>query len=174
MKKVICLLMALFLVFTLTACFSDAPSKEAFNEGTENHTSSNKKEETFGLNETAVFDTLKITATEIKETTGSTFFTPEEGKIFVGIKFIVENISDEDQAISSLLLFDAYADDVKCDLSISAGASFSEGTIDGEIAPGKKLIGWYPLEVTKDWKTLELNVVADIFSSASAKFVFNK
>ena len=73
-----------------------------------------------------------------------------------------------------MLLFEGYADDVKCDYSLSAACVFDEGTLDGELAPGKKLVGWYALEVPENWNTIELNVQSDWLSDSSAKFVFNK
>lgn len=126
------------------------------------------------MNETAVFKNLKFTATELLESQGESFFTPESGNVFVGIKFIVENISNEDQNISSLLMFSSYADDIKCDYSFSATCAFDEGILDGELAPGKKMVGWYALEVPEDWSEIEIAVKADFLSSDSAKFVFNK
>ena len=46
--------------------------------------------------------------------------------------------------------------------------------LDGTIAPGKKIIGWYAVEIPENWKTLELNVQSEWLSSTSANFVFNK
>ena len=171
-KKVISVVLATILLISLVGCIDAEPSKEV---GTTSSAASEvKKGQTFTLNETAVFNTLKITATEIKESSGSTYFTPAEGKIFVGVNFTIENISDEEQTISSILLFDAYVDDVACDLSFTASAAFDGNSLDGTIAPGKKIIGWYAVEVPADWAELELDVKANWLSSSTAKFVFNK
>ena len=171
MKKILCCVLSLIIVACCTACISeDAPTKQTGEVGN----SSVKKEETFGLNDTAAFKTLKFTATEIKESSGETFFTPDDGNVFVGIKFTIENISDEEQTVSSLLLFEGYADDVKCDYSFSAVSAFDGGTLDGSLAAGKKLVGWYALEVPENWSTIELDVQSTWLSSKSAKFVFNK
>ena len=171
-KKVISVALVIMLAVSLVGCVDPEPSKEIGN--TSSAASEKIKEQTFSLNETAVFNTLKITATEIKESTGSTYFKAEEGKVFVGVNFTVENISNEEQAVSSILLFDAYVDDVACDLSFTASAAFDGGTIDGTIASGKKLVGWYAVEVPANWAELELNVKANWLSNTSAKFVFNK
>ena len=171
MKKFLALLLAVALCFSMGGCLSsEGPSKE-----TNTPTESPKKEElTFGLNETAVFDELKFTATQIKESNGDSFFTPESGKVFVGVNFTVENISDEEQSVSTILLFEGYVDDVKCEYSFNAACAFSDGTLDGTIAPGKKLVGWYALEVPKDWSNIELNVQSNWLSDNAAKFVFEK
>lgn len=175
MKKIISLIMLVILCFSITACgeIESAPTKEK-SESQANETVAESKEETFGLNETAVFEDLKFTANEIKESNGTDFFTPESGNTFVGIKFTIENISDETQTVSSLLLFDGYVDDVKCDYSINAACAFDEGTLDGDLSPGKKLVGWYALEVPKNWEKIDLEVQSNWLSNSSAKFVFSK
>lgn len=117
---------------------------------------------------------FKVTAVEIKESDGTDFFVPEAGNVFVGIKFTVENISDQEQSVSTLLLFEGYADDIKCEYSFSAACAFDEGTLDGTVSPGKKLVGWYAVEVPRDWSTIELQVQATWLSNNSANFVFTK
>ena len=171
MKKLLSALLCLLLCFAFSACEVDEePSKEK----AEVVSSQEIKKETFGLNESAVFKDLKFTATEIKESDGESFFAPATGNTFVGIKFTIENISNEEQSVSTLLLFEGYANDVKCEYSISAAAAFDEGTLDGSIAPGKKLVGWYALEVPKDWSTIELQVQSTWLSNNPANFVFEK
>lgn len=172
LKKLMCMFIATVMLFTLSGCLGESePTKESYQAEEE---TAKSEEKNFGLNETAVFDSLKITATEIKESAGEQFFEPESGNVFLGVNFTIENISDEEQTISSLLLFDAYADDVSCDYSISAAAAYGSQTLDGALAPGKKLVGWYTVEVPQGWNTLELQVKADWLSSVSATFVFNK
>lgn len=170
MRKIFAILLILIMAFSFSACLEDAPKKEEA-EVTE---SASKKEEIFGINETAVFDDLKFTATEIKVSHGEDFFAPESGNVFFGVKFTIENISEEEQAVSSLLLFEGYVDDVKCDYSLNAACAFSDGTIDGTIAPGKKLIGWYALEVPENYQIIELQVLSNWLANNPAKFVFTK
>ena len=168
MKKFVAIILCV--VFVGCAVVEDSPKKETANASSQ----AEKTETTFGLNESAVFRTLKFTATEIKESNGEDFFEPDDGNVFVGVKFEIENISDEEQSISTLLLFEGYADDVKCEYSFNAACAFSEGTLDGTIAPGKRLKGWYALEVPEDWEELELDVQSDWLSNKQAKFVFKK
>ena len=172
MKKILCFALILSIIFSLQACGFDTPTKESNTAGTSS--SSKAEKETYGLNETAVFNNLKFTATEIKESTGGSFLAPDDGNVYVGVKFTVENISDEEQAVSSVLLFDAYSGDAKCDYSISALTEFDGSSIDGSIAPGKKLEGWYGVEVPADWSEIELDVKSDLLSSGTARFVFRK
>ncbi len=172
MKKFLSILMILAICLTLGACsYESEPKKETSTETSSQET---VKDDVFKLNDVAVFEDLKFSATEIKETAGESFFEADEGNIFVGVKFAVENISKEEQNISSILLFEAYADDVKCDYSFTATAAFDGGTLDGSIAPGKKMVGWYAVEIPKNWKTLELEVQGSWLSNNSATFVFEK
>ncbi len=171
MKKTFLFLLCIALCFSFVGCMdNDTPKKET----QASQSPVEKSEETFSLNESAVFDALKFTAIEIKQSQGSDFFNPEAGNTFVGVKFEIENISKEEQAISTLLLFEGYVDDVKCDYSISASCVFDEGTLDGTIAPGKKLVGWYAVELPSNWNELELQVQSNWLSNTKAKFVFEK
>ena len=171
MRKILSIFFCVLLLFSLVSCVEeDTPKKET----AQTSSSSSAGEEKFGLNETAVFKDLKFTATELKESKGKDFFEPEEGKVFVGVKFTIENVSEEEQSVSSLLLFEAYADDIKTDMSFNASGVFSEGTLDGEVAPGKKLVGWYAVEVPENWTEIEIDIKADWLSDSSAQFVFTK
>lgn len=175
MKKIFVSVLSLILILsTLCACglVSDKPSKEA-DKSSQSAKTDAAKEDIFSINEAAVFSNLKFTATEMKESGGDSFFVPKSGNVFVGAKFTVENISDEEQSISSVLLFEAYADDVKCDYSLTAACAFGD-TLDGSIAPGKKMVGWYAVEVPEDWKSIEMHVSSNWLSNNAAKFVFTK
>lgn len=140
------------------------------NDQTNNLETTPSAKDTFGKNETVTLKDLKITLEDVDDSNGAEYFEAPEGKEFVGFKVSIENISDKDQAISSLLLFDAYIDSVKADYSINAAMAFSEGTLDGNVSPGKKLIGWYAIETPKDWKEIELEIKSSWLSSSKAKF----
>lgn len=176
MKKLLTILFALCIVISITACDinDNAPQKETNIDSTSDVASQETEDKNFGLNETAVFKNLKVTATKLEESNGKDYFYAESGKVYVGVNFEIENISNETQSISSLLLFDAYADDIKCEYSLSANIAFGDGTLDGEIAPGKKLVGWYAVEVPQEWKQLELEVKPEWLSDSKANFIFTK
>ncbi len=160
MKKLLSILMCLIIMLSFAAC-GDAST-------------GGNGPSTFGLNETSTYDGVKYTALEIKESNGSDFFVPDEGKVFLGVKFSIENTSEEEQNISSMLMFEGYVDDVVCDYSLSAASHFDDGTLDGTIAPGKKLVGWYAVEIPKDYKKFELQISPDMFSEDTLTFVYEK
>lgn len=170
MVAALCVLVFVVMAVASTGGDDDKPKKEGGNTVGNTSTAAGDEELKFGLNETAAFKDLKITANEIKTSQGSEFNKPAEGKIFVGVKITIENISNEEKSISSLLLFDAYADDVKCEYSVSANMAFNEGTLDGPLSPGKKMVGYYAVEVSKDAKKLDLEIKSDWLSSSKARF----
>ncbi|MDR3311269.1 MAG: DUF4352 domain-containing protein [Oscillospiraceae bacterium] len=174
MKKLIAPLLALALAAAMLAgcgATSDTPSHGDGDAPASSSPSS--KDETFKLGETAVFKSLKISANKIERSGGSEYNEPGAGNVFLGVQFTIENVSDEEQTISSYLLFEAYADDVKLDQSIWASVEFSDGTLDGSLSPGKKMTGYYAVEVPDDAEVLELEVKSSWLSSSKAIFVID-
>lgn len=169
--------LSLFLVFTMVILYSSCEiddtnnvSKEVNNSSAdsgESSDSSNNEDQYFKLNETAVFPDLKITATEIKASEGDSLNTPDEGCYYVGVNFTIENISDEDQTISTLLLFTAYVDDIKTDEDIFAPSAFGSSNLGGTFSPGKKMQGYFAVEVKEGSKVLEIEVKDSWLSSVN-------
>ncbi len=170
MKKILAFVFILSLCFACVSCVNDGNS----NEKNKDSSTEISTDGAFSLNEAGVIKDLKFTATELKENKGNDYFEPSDNNVFVGIKFEIENISNKEQSVSSLLLFDAYVDEVKSEYSFNASSVFSEGTLDGSIASGKKLVGWYSLEVPENWVNIELNIKEDLFSNKRIRFVFSK
>lgn len=169
------LVLLVLAVFATSAIASGTDGEDTPVKGTPDSTESKKaevKEEKFKLKDTAVFKGLSITANSVERNEGSEYNKPAEGKTFVGVKFTIENTSSEEQTISSMLLFEAYADDIKCDYSIGASMAFKEGTLDGSLSPGKKMVGYYAIEVPTGTKKLDLEVKSDWLSNSKAKFEF--
>ncbi len=173
-KVLITVFFAVLVLWQVGSNADSEPIKEPAMSSASVSGSASSDRTTFGLHETAVFRTIRVTAQDLQESYGKSFYEAEDGKVFVGVQFTIENISDEEQRISSILLFDAYVDGVKCDYSFSAACSFPDGTLDGSITPGKKLVGWYAVEASEDWKELELQVKSDWLSDKRAEFVFSK
>ena len=75
-----------------------------------------------------------------EENAGANYMYPNEGNIFVASEFEIVNNSDADIAISSMLCFTAYCDDYAVDQSYTGATLYSDkGTLDGTVAPGKRL-----------------------------------
>ena len=88
------------------------------------------------------------------------FLQPEDGKIYYKVDFEFENTSDSEESISSIVSFDAYED------GYSISQSYvSDETVDGTIAPGKKLTGSLIYELNEGWQELEIDYETNIFSN---------
>ena len=162
--KKISLLLVLVLVVTslFTAC-SDGSDTENEEE------TGSSKNAVYTLNETAVLENTKITAKQFKEVEASGYFGPGLGKKFVAVEFEIENIGDEDISVSSMLNFNAYEDDVKLEYSIDASIAV-DNSIDGVLAPGEKMTGWYAMEVFEHCEKIEVQYIEDFYSDSPKNF----
>lgn len=112
------------------------------------------KEEVFNIGDTIELDKFKITVNEVKTTNGSDFIKPQEGNEFLYVDATVENISDKEQTVSSVLMFKVVDKDGRAmKQTIVENAN---GQLDGTIGPGRKMTGEYVVEVPKDATGLEL------------------
>ncbi|WP_424610914.1 DUF4352 domain-containing protein [Caldanaerobacter sp.] len=125
-----------------------------------------KTPEFFKVGETAETKQIRVTITKIEKSTGSEFNKPAEGNEFVLVYMTIENKSEQEIVVSSMLNFSAYVDDNAINEDLGA-QTVKDGnkTMDGKIAPGKKLSGVLGYQVPKGWKKLEIvyqpNVAAD-------------
>lgn len=100
-----------------------------------------------------------VTVEDTRKLKGNDFNRPADGKEFVEVVLLIENISDKDYSVSSLLMFDAYVDGFTINESIGAQiASDDLGTMDGALAAGKKIRGALAYELPIDWEELEINI----------------
>lgn len=112
------------------------------------------KEEVFNIGDTIELDKFKITVNEVKTTNGSDFIKPQEGNEFLYVDATVENISDKEQTVSSVLMFKVVDKDGRAmKQTIVENAN---GQLDGTIGPGRKMTGEYVVEVPKGATGLEL------------------
>ena len=126
----------------------------------------------FTVGDTLEMDNILVTLVNVKESTGSQFMTPADGNVFVICEFTIENKTDSEIAVSSMMSFEAYFDDYVANLSFSAMAmDQSKQQLDGSIAPGKKFNGVVGYEVPEDWASMEIRFSPNVYVSKS--FVFN-
>jgi len=118
-------------------------------------------------------DGVSVTLVGYRESKGDSFMEAEAGKTYVLVEFLIENNSSEKVNMSSLMCFDAYCDGFTTEYSFGA-AMVAEGTLDGEVAAGKKMKGEIGYEVDKNWKELEIQVQLDVWSSEKLIYVIHK
>lgn len=122
------------------------------------------------MGETAELNGVQVTLTNYKESSGSEWNKPSDGNVFVLAEFEISNGTDDEMVVSSMLSFEAYADDYKLDYSISALMENDGTQLDGNIAAGKKMKGWMGWEVPSDYANVEIHFTDNVWSNN--KFVF--
>ena len=146
---------------------SDEPSKS----GVETSSAEEENKETvFRKGEIAELNGAQVTLSDHKESAGSDFNKPSDGNVFLMAEFEIANNTDKELAISSMLSFEAYADDYKLDYSLGAMMDKDGSQLDGSIAEGKKMKGWIGWEVPQDYQNVEIYFTDNVWSSN--KFVF--
>lgn len=140
----------------------------------ENTSASTEKSE-FGVGESAEQKNVIVTLNNVTESDGTDFIKPAEGNVFVLAEFIIENNSDKELNISSLLSFEAYQDGYSTSTSLSA-LTAKEGMeqLDGTVAAGKKMKGVVGYELPSDFSELEINVQLDVWSNKKITFLYKK
>lgn len=166
MKKVIVLFLAFMLLLNLCAC----GSVESIVDNLPVVGSNANKE--YNPGDTAELDDISVTFIGVTESTGSDFFLPEEGNVFLLCEFEIVNNSNKELAVSSMMSFDAYCDDTAISLSISAlSIKGNKNQLDGTVAAGKKMQGVVGYEVPADWTELEIQYTPNTFGSNKLTFV---
>jgi hypothetical protein len=135
--------------------------------------SSSAAAKTYGVNQPVTQNGITMTLLSTKESKGSEYNKPADGKVFLLCEFKIENNSSKDLAISSALCFDAYVDDTATSQSISGLMEESDKEqLDGTVAAGKKMDGVIAYEIPKNWKNFEINLNPDAVSFFSGKVTF--
>lgn len=135
----------------------------------------NNGPEKFGIGEQVELSEIIVTLVDVSENSGSTYNKPTDGNVFVVCEFEIENNSDKEIAISSLLSFDTYIDDYAVSLSLS-GLMSKDGKqqLDGTIAGGKKMNGIVAYEAASDWSEIEVQFTPNFWSGKDIIFTYSK
>lgn len=172
LKWIIIGIVAIVIIGAVAGGGEDEPKK--VGDARSGKQESEEKKDTFSLGEIAELDDVRVTLTDYKESTGSEWNKPSDGNVFVLVQFEIENNSQEEIAVSSMLSFEAYADDYAANLSLSALVENEETQLDGTVAAGKKMKGWIGYEVPSDWKKFEVQFIDSIWSDTPFKFIIEK
>lgn len=121
-------------------------------EATEN------KQEVFNVGDTIELKDFKVTINNVyKVESDNEFYQPEEGNQFLAVDCTLENISDKDQTVSSMIMFKVVdSEGRKCKYSLTGQTAANAGQLDGTIGAGRKLTGVYVVEVEEGKTGLEL------------------
>ncbi len=129
----------------------------------------------YGLGETAKAKSFSLTANSVNVVkSDNQFVQPDEGNEYVEVEFVLENISDSDIVVSSVLNCNAYVDGFEVSEDLSAGVAAGSDSFNGTVASGKKLKGCLFYELSNDWNELEIDISIGLSKEDEVKFVFTK
>lgn len=117
---------------------------------------------------------INVTLLGVEESGGSQFLAPTEGNVYVTFEFDIDNQSDSEITVSSLLSFEAYFDSYSTNLSIGAISNSDKSQLDGTVAAGKKMTGIVGYEVSSDWTTAEIRFTPDFWFGEDIIFEYSK
>lgn len=176
-------LCVVIILITLFACIgilvnsdSDTP-KQIDNDRETTQTTDDKKEEKtlFYAGESVELNDIVVTLNGVTESKGSQFNKPSDGNVFLLCEFTIENNSESDIGVSSLVSFEAYVDDFSANMSLSALLEKgNKEQLDGTVAAGKKMNGVIGYEAPSDYKNLEIRFTPNFWSGKDIKFVYEK
>ncbi|WP_253199346.1 DUF4352 domain-containing protein [Clostridium tagluense] len=125
-----------------------------------------KEAKAFKVGDTVKLTNLQVKVNKVSIVKGDEYTKPAEGNEFFAVDCTVENISQKEQAISSVMMFKVVDKDGRAyEMSITGMVVAKAGQLDGSIGVGRKISGAYVVEVPKGTKGLELVFDASLFSS---------
>lgn len=129
----------------------------------------------YSLGETAKAKSFSLTANSVNVVkSDNQFVQPDEGNEYVEVEFVLENTSDSDIVVSSVLNCNAYVDGFAVSEDLSAGVAAGSDSFNGTVASGKKLKGCLFYELSNDWNELEIDISIGLSKEDEVKFVFTK
>ena len=134
-------------------------------------------EVTYGINERAETNGISATLTNVMESKGGSEYKPENENVFVICEFRIENNSDEDLMISSVMCFSASFDDKTYAESIEAlGVAMFSGKyqLDRLVEIGEKVNGVVGYEVPAEWQEMQIRFTPEIYSGDRLVFAASK
>lgn len=117
----------------------------------------------FNIGDTIKSGDIYFTINSAREVPGSEFMSPDEGNIWYAVDITIENKGQESFNSSSLLMF-SLIDSEAYNHNITIGPNLN-GSVDGEIAPGRKLRGEVAFEIPKESKGLELEIDPSVWGT---------
>lgn len=157
-------------VFVIIGAVSSGGSNETavVNDTATKSSESSKEENTpknYSIGDTIQLKDYKVTVNGIRTVTqdNSGFIKAEEGKEFFLVDCTVENTSDKDQTVSSIMMFKIVDKDGRSfDQSLFTDGN---GQLDGTVGPGRKISGEYCVQVPQGQTGLELEFNSSLINN---------
>ena len=129
----------------------------------------------FTVGDAVELNGVKTTLLSAEEYPGKQYMMPTDGNVFLVCQFEIENDSSAEITVSSMVSFNAYCDDYSVNLSVT-GEMLEDSwkTLDGTVAPGKKINGVIAYEIPQDWQKMEISYTPSFWSGHDVQFEINK
>ncbi|WP_066638551.1 DUF4352 domain-containing protein [Desulfolucanica intricata] len=125
-----------------------------------------KTPEVFSVGESVKMGDLQFTVNSVRNSNGNNFIKPKEGNVYLLADCTIDNLSQEATSISSILMFKV-VDNEGYNYNVTIGPD-TRGTLDGELAPGRKMRGELVFEVPVQAQSLELIFEPNLFGFGQA------
>lgn len=167
MKRLYWLLaLMVILALAITGCGETVtPEKVDQDVGDEEGESAS---EIYAVGDTVKMGDLQFTLKGVRYEKGSEYWEPDAGTKWLVFDCVLENKSDESEAISSMIMFALYDAD-----SYSKEIAFADnlkGSLDGELGAGRKMAGEIAFTVDKDESAWEFVFEPQVFGFGQAIF----
>ncbi len=124
--------------------------------------------EGFTVGDTVRMGDLVMRLHSVRWDDGGDFMGPDDGMRWLIADIEIENESDSSTSISSMLMFDLVDEDNRSrDLAFGAD---TEGSVDGELGPGRSMRGDLAFEVREEHQAWELIFSPELFGFGQAIF----
>lgn len=151
-----------------------ASAKEETSGNDADNTSDTKQQETeevsnvFQIGDVVETENFKITFVSAGAyESDNEFLQPKDGCEYWQFEFRFENISDTDQAVSSMMDWECYADNAKVDQTWIG----NDNGLDATLSAGRETQGTIYFEVPKDVQSVELEYDVNFWQSDKIVFV---
>lgn len=151
-----------------------ASAKEETSGNDADNTSDTKQQETeevsnvFQIGDVVETENFKITFVSAGAyESDNEFLQPKDGCEYWQFEFRFENISDTDQAVSSMMDWECYADNAKADQTWIG----DDSGLDATLSAGRETQGTIYFEVPKDVQSVELEYDINFWQSDKIVFV---
>lgn len=133
-----------------------------------------KEEDAHAPGEAVTVDDLVVTLTDVLQSSGNSYYTPESGKVFLMIEFTIENNQKEDFSVSSMMSFSTWCDDSLCTIDLEAlgtGLFAGKPQLDCIIEPGDKYTGIIGYQVDQGWEKVLIEFSTDLLFGEKVQFL---
>lgn len=173
-KKIVSFLLSCTLLFSLSV--AEASGLDSFLGGITS-LFSKSEEDAHSPGEKVEVDGVEITLTDVMQSSGNSYYTPQSGKVYLMIEFKIKNNRDTGFDVSSLLSFSTWCDDELCVIDLEAlgtGLFAGKPQLDCIIEAGKTYTGIVGYQVDKNWKKVIVEFNTDVYFGEKVKFLVEK